>query len=113
MAWLTVGLVVFIVLEIAWTAAPAVKHYGLGFLATDSWDANANSFGVRPEVWGTLYSSVLAVLIGTVFGLSVAIFLSERFLSSFVFQVLRFFRVEYHSYLGPDIGLMKCVPIPA
>ena len=38
-------------------------------------------YGILPQIWGTLYSSVLAVIIGTVLGLAVAIFLSERFLS--------------------------------
>ena len=37
-------------------------------------------FGILPEIWGTLYSSLLALLIGGFFGLGVAIFLTQDFL---------------------------------
>ena len=38
------------------------------------------------------------------FGLAVAIFLSERFLSSFVFGILKLFGVQFHPFWGklPD-----------
>ena len=38
------------------------------------------SFGILPEIWGTLYSSLLALLIGGFFGVTVAIFLTQDFL---------------------------------
>ena len=97
-AWLTVLLVLFIVFEIGWAATPAIKRYGLGFLTTVKWDPNTEEYGIRPHIWGTLYSSLLAVLIGTVFGLSVAVFLSERFLSSLIYRILKLFGVEHHSF---------------
>jgi phosphate transport system permease protein len=99
-AWLTVLLVLFIVFEIGWAAAPAIKRYGLGFLTGVKWDPNTQEYGIRPHIWGTLYSSVVAVIIGTVLGLSVAIFLSERFLSSFVYTILKLFGVQHHSFWG-------------
>ena len=51
---------------------------GLGFLTANTWDPNKDQYGILPQIWGTLYSSVLAVMIGTVLGLAVAVFLSER-----------------------------------
>ena len=84
-------LVLYIVLTIGRSAVPAIHEHGLGFLTETTWDANKDQYGILPQIWGTLYSSVLAVVIGTVLGLAVAVFLSERLLSSFVFRVLKFF----------------------
>lgn len=49
----------------------------------------AGEYGILPAIWGTMYSSVLAVIFGGLFGLAVAIFLSERFLSTFAFSTLK------------------------
>ncbi len=103
-AWLTVALVFYIVFKIGWTAKAAILERGLGFFAGKTWDVNKGEFGILPQIWGTLYSSVLALVIGGVLGLAVAIFLSERFLSSLVFAVLKFFGVQFHAFWGklPD-----------
>ena len=77
-----------------------MRDYGLGFITGKTWDANASQYGILPEIWGTLYSSVLAVVIGGVLGLAVAIFLSERFLSLLVFRLLKIVGVENHSFWG-------------
>lgn len=66
-AWLSVGLVAFIILNIFWTSLPALRHEGLGFITGSVWDPNAEQFGILPMIWGTLYSSILALLIGTFF----------------------------------------------
>jgi phosphate transport system permease protein len=93
-AVLSVALVGFIVVKIALTAAPAVSRFGLGFLAGQTWDANKGHFAILPEIWGTLYSSTLALIFGTIFGVAAAIFLSEGFLSSFLFNVLKSLHLE-------------------
>jgi phosphate transport system permease protein len=93
-AWLSVLLVVFIVLRIAFAAAPAMGQYGLGFLTGKVWDANRGEFSILPEIWGTLYSSILALIFGTLFGVAAATFLSEGFLSAFLFGVLKLCGVE-------------------
>jgi phosphate transport system permease protein len=74
---LCVVLVAFIVLRIATAAIPAIRQYGLGFLTGTTWDPNKDQFGILPEIWGTLYSSVLALIIGTIFGVAAALFLYE------------------------------------
>jgi phosphate transport system permease protein len=79
-AGLTILLVLYIVLEIGGKAAPAMQKYGLSFITSTSWDVNKARFGVLPEIWGTLYSSVLALLLGGFFGVSIAIFLTQDFL---------------------------------
>jgi phosphate transport system permease protein len=99
-AWLSVLLVVFIVLRIAFAAAPAVSQYGFGFLSGRVWDANKGRFSILPEIWGTMYSSVLALIFGTMFGVAAAIFLSEGFLATFLFGVLKLFGLEFHPVFG-------------
>jgi phosphate transport system permease protein len=79
-AWLTIVLLLYILWEIGGKAVPAVREYGLHFISSTTWDANKGQFGILPEIWGTLYSSVLALLIGGFFGVSMAIFLTQDFL---------------------------------
>ncbi len=103
-AWLSVLLVAFIVLKIATAAAPALRQQGIGFLTGTTWDPNTGQFGILPEIWGTLYTSCLALMVGTAFGVAAAVFLSEGFLAQFVFQILKVFGLEFHLFFGklPD-----------
>ncbi len=55
----------------------SIREFGLRFWVTDVWDPVANEFGARPFIWGTLYSSVLALLIATPISLGIAIYLSD------------------------------------
>ncbi len=71
-------LVVWLVVDIAWAGYPAMRAYGTEFLTSSKWDGK--HYGVLPEIWGTVYSSVLGVALGTVFGVAIAIFLTENFL---------------------------------
>jgi len=79
-AWLVIVLIVVIVARIGTTAGPAVQKYGLGFVARTTWDATRDNFGIGPQIAGTLYSATLGLVIGTLFGLAVAIVLSHDFL---------------------------------
>src|SRR5277367_2031583 len=76
-ALLAIGVVIALVVQIAITAYPAMQEYGTDFLVTDSWDPGANKFGIAPQIGGTLYSSILGVAIGSLFGLAVAIYLTQ------------------------------------
>ncbi len=77
---LAVLLVAAIVLQIATQAEPAVREYGVGFLTTSKWDPSGKRFGVLPQIAGTLYSSALGVALGSLFGVTVAIVLTQDFL---------------------------------
>jgi phosphate transport system permease protein len=92
--------VIFIVIRIAISAAPAMRQYGLGFFATRAWDPNSGQYGILPEIWGTIYTSALALVLGTAFGVAAAVFLSEGYLGGFVFSVLKIFHVEFHPVWG-------------
>src|SRR5262245_15133231 len=58
-------------------SAMSVSKFGLCFWLSDRWDPVSGDFGARPFIWGTLYSSFLALLISTPLALGIAIFLSE------------------------------------
>ncbi len=70
----------YIAWEVTRQALPAIRDYGAGFLVRGVWNASSNEFGVFPEIWGTLYSSLLALLVGGIAGVAVAIFLTQDFL---------------------------------
>jgi len=70
---LVCGIGVILALE----SLPSIQKFGLGFWRTEIWDPVAGEFGALPFIWGTLYSSVLALLIATPIALGIAIFISE------------------------------------
>jgi phosphate transport system permease protein len=93
-AWFVVGLMFWLVGSIGKQAMPAVRAYGLSFLTGSTWDPNKEVFGILPAITGTMYSSVLGLFIGTIFGLAIAIFLSEGFLASGLQAVLKALRLD-------------------
>jgi phosphate transport system permease protein len=79
-AFLVIALTGFILWEVGSQAAPAIHAYGLGFITGTEWNVNKGQFGVLPEIWGTLYSSLLALALGGLFGIAIAIFLTQDFI---------------------------------
>jgi phosphate transport system permease protein len=78
-AWLVVLVAVLVIWQIASVAQPAIAKHGLAPLTGTEWDGKTQ-FGFLPEIWGTLYSSILGVGIGGLFGVAVAIFLTQDFI---------------------------------
>jgi phosphate transport system permease protein len=76
-ALLVVLLVAAIGFELYRTSHLSIAKFGLRFWKTTTWDPVAGQFGALPFIWGTLYSSVLALLLSTPVALGIAIFLSE------------------------------------
>jgi phosphate transport system permease protein len=94
-AWATALLVAGIVFEIVAQAMPAMRQRGFAFLTGTTWDPNQDAYSILPEIWGTLFSSVLALILGTAFGVAAAIFLSEGFLGLATFKILKFFNLQH------------------
>src|SRR5262245_25916004 len=88
-AYLMLALVTFIVLRIAGSAAPAAQRDGFGVISGRVWDPNTERYGILAEIWGTLFTSLLALIGGSAFGVAAAIFLAEGFLAQAVFGILR------------------------
>ena len=88
-AWLILLVVALILWEIGAKAVPAIGEYRLDFLTGTTWDVNKQVFGILPEIWGTLYSSILALIIGGFFGITMAIFLTQDFLPARIALIFR------------------------
>lgn len=58
-------------------AWPAIRRFGFGFFARSAWDPVAGDFGALPLIVGTLYSSLVAIVIAVPLALGVSIFLTE------------------------------------
>jgi len=67
----------FLVAEL-WTGSRlAIERFGLSFITGSTWDPVAEVFGAWPLIFGTLLSSLLALLIAVPLSLGVAIYLTE------------------------------------
>lgn len=75
--WAVLILAVGLVAALSWESWPAIRAFGLRFLVTSHWDPVAGEFGALPFIYGTLVSSLLALLIAVPLSLGAAIFLAE------------------------------------
>ena len=77
LAFVIIAVVGGIALEL-WRVSALSRHaFGWRFWLTDTWDPVAGNFGARPFIWGTLYSSLLALILSTPIALGIAIYISE------------------------------------
>ena len=75
---LVVLLIVFAIgVELTHQSMPSIQKFGFGFWRTEIWDPVAGEFGALPFIWGTLYSSALALLVSTPIAIGIAVFISE------------------------------------
>ncbi|MCP5197119.1 MAG: phosphate ABC transporter permease subunit PstC [Gammaproteobacteria bacterium] len=88
-AALILALVAYIIVEIGGKALPAMLEHGFSFLTSATWNVQEGQFGILPEIWGTLYSSLLALILGGAFGIAIAIFLTQDFLPSRLAVIFR------------------------
>jgi phosphate transport system permease protein len=76
-AVLVVAIVVGIGVVLTTESWLSIERFGFGFWTTSTWDPVVGDFGALPFIWGTLYSSILALLIATPVALGIAIFIAE------------------------------------
>ncbi len=76
-ALLTLGLLIAILASLTISAWPAISKYGLGFLTTSSWDPVKEEFGGLVMIYGTLMTSIIALLIAVPVSFGIAVFLTE------------------------------------
>lgn len=70
-------LLVTIVAELLVSAWPSIHKFGFSFIWTSVWDPVGEVYGAAPMIFGTLVSSLLALVIAVPLSLGVAIFLTE------------------------------------
>ncbi len=66
-----------VIASLAIGSVPAFKAFGLGFLATETWNPVTEKFGALPAIYGTLATSAIAMFFAVPIGLGIAIFLTE------------------------------------
>lgn len=88
-AGITVISVLLITGLIIWQALPAMRAYGPSFIVSTTWDAGKGQYGILPEIFGTLYSSLLGISLGAFFGVVVAIFLTQDFIPTWLETIFK------------------------
>ncbi len=72
-----IALVVLIVFELVYHSRLALRQFGFHYFLSQSWDPVSGDFGALPFVYGTLVSSLIALIIAVPLGVGVAIFINE------------------------------------
>jgi phosphate transport system permease protein len=78
LAGLLLLLVVALFIQMIYNSRFSVKKFGLDFISSTNWDPVKELFGSAPFVYGTIITSIIALLIAVPVSLSIAIFLSEQ-----------------------------------
>ena len=76
-AWVTLALLASIIASLVVGAWPAIERYGLGFLTNAVWDPVQEDFGGLVMIYGTLATSLIALLIAVPVSFGIALFLTE------------------------------------
>jgi len=76
-ALLTLGLLVAIIISLTISAWPAITKFGLSFLWNSTWDPVKEEFGGLVMIYGTLASSLVALIIAVPVSFGIALFLTE------------------------------------
>lgn len=71
-------IVAAIFVMMASNAVPTLERFGFGFLVGTEWKPAQESFGALPFIYGTVVSSVLALILSVPVSLGIAIFLVEQ-----------------------------------
>ena len=95
-----VGLILAaILLTVLAGSRSSMASFGLGFLTTSNWNPVTNEYGAFTAIYGTLVTSLLALLIAVPLGVGTAIFLTENFIP-----------VKGRQIIGMMVELLAAIP---
>lgn len=78
LASLSIFVIIFwIVGQLVSASLPTIHKFGLSYITGSDWDEDTNRYHVLPFIFGTLYSSFIALVLAVPVSLGAAIFLSE------------------------------------
>jgi phosphate transport system permease protein len=82
--WLTLAMALFVIVlifllgwQLARGSSLAIQKFGFRFLTTTTWDPVAEEFGALPFIYGTLVSSLIALIIAVPLSIASAVYLTE------------------------------------
>lgn len=76
-AIITLLLLIGIIISLIYGALPAIKKFGLAFLWSGEWNPPMERFGALIPIYGTLSTSIVALLIAVPISFGIALFLTE------------------------------------
>lgn len=76
-ALLTLGLLAGILVSLVIGAGPALQKYGLNFLTNSVWDPVGGEYGGLVMIYGTIATSLIALIIAVPVSFGIALFLTE------------------------------------
>lgn len=80
---LVIGLLIFIIFILFKSAWPSITKNGLSFIIKTTWNPIEDDYGALPFIFGTVVTSLIAVLLATPVSIFVALFISEYLPKSF------------------------------
>src|SRR5262245_22219973 len=66
-----------IIFSLVWGSLPALRTFGVSFLYEEVWNPVTEKFGAIAPIYGTIVTSLIAMLIAVPVGLLIALFLTE------------------------------------
>ena len=66
-----------VIISLVSGSIPALRTFGFGFLVSERWNPVTEIFGALPAIYGTIITSLIAMLIAVPVGLMIAFFLTE------------------------------------
>jgi phosphate transport system permease protein len=76
-AFIVLALLLGVAISLFFGALPAFREFGFGFLTSDAWSPPKERFGAAAAIYGTIVTSIIAMVIGVPVGLGIAVFLTE------------------------------------
>lgn len=76
-AFLTFTVLVGIVISLIYTSWPSLQKFGLAFLWTSEWNPPMERFGALVPIYGTIVTSIIALVIAVPVSFGIALFLTE------------------------------------
>ena len=108
------AVLLWIALEVAIEAMPAIQRYGLGFLTSTAWNPVKEEYGALPQIYGTIVTAFIALLLAVPIGVGTALVVSENFLPASV-QTVVVFLIELLAAIPSVVyglwGIFVLIPI--
>jgi len=76
-AALVLGLLLSIIVALGYAALPALQKFGPAFFVTNVWNPVTGQFGALAPIYGTVATSIIALVIGVPVSFGIALFLTE------------------------------------
>ncbi len=89
---------VLIVLTLLQQAAPAIRHFGPGFLTGTEWNPVTDTFGALPAIFGTVATAFMSLALALPVGVAVAVILAEPG------------HTNLRGFVGTGIELLAAIP---